>query len=300
MNQLLEGLPAFVRVVETGSFTRAAADLAVTKSTVSEAVRRLEQRLGVRLLDRTTRLVTPTDAGRAYYERARRALDEAAAAAADARALQERPAGRLRVATPEVFAQRHIVPLLPAFLGTYPDLRIELVESAAAVDLLDAGVDLAIRITPTVNDTLIVRRLGSSRVVIVASPAYLAAHGVPRHPRDLAERPTLGFSPLHWGREWRFQGGSELAVVPVQPLLLSNAAETLRAAALAGVGLAALPSWMVFEELARGDLVQVLDDWRTAAIGIYAVYPSNRLLAAKVKLFADLIARRVRDLGLAE
>ena len=172
-------------------------------------------------------------------------------------------------------------------------------ESAAAVDLLDAGVDLAIRMTPTVNDTLIVRRLGSSRVVIVASPAYLAAHGVP-----LVIGPLPGGAP-----DPRLQPAALGARVAVSGRLgvggragPALAAEQRRqvTAALAGVGLAALPSWMVFEELARGDLVQVLDDWRTAAIGIYAVYPSNRLLAAKVKLFADLIARRVRDLGLAE
>lgn len=300
MDTVLEGLSTFVRVAETGNFTRAARDLGVVKSTVSETVRRLEQRLGARLLERSTKRVTLTDAGRAYYERARRALEEAHGAAADARALQEQPRGRLRVATPEVFAQRHIVPLLPEFLQAYPDLRIEFVEGAEPVDLLEAGVDLAIRITATPSETLIVRRLGSSRVVIAASPAYLEAREPPARPQDVAGHATLAFSPLHWGREWRFTQSGEAVAVPVQPLVLSDAAETLRAAALAGLGLMAAPSWMISEELARGDLVQVLQDWRATAVGIYAVYPSNRLLSAKVKVFAELIARRVRDLGLAD
>lgn len=300
MTDALDGLPAFVRVAEAGSFTRAATDLGLTKSTVSEAVRRLEQALGVRLLDRTTRRVTPTEAGRAYYQRARRALDEANAAAADARALHERPAGRLRVATPGMFAQRHIVPLLPALLADWPDLQVELVEGAAAVDLLEAGVDLAIRIAPAMAETLVARRLGASRVVIVAAPAWLAAHAAPAHPRELSTMATIGFSPLLWGREWRFQGKDGAVIAPIRPRVLTDASDTLRAAALAGLGLAAMPSWMVFDELERGELVQVLADWPTAPVGIYAVYPSNRLMAAKVRVFTDLIARRIRALGLAD
>jgi len=298
MDRPLEDIPTFVRVVETGSFTRAARELSITKSTASETVRRLEERLGVRLLDRTTRRVSTTEAGRAFYARARRALDEALAAVADARALQEEPVGRLRVATPAVFAQTCIVPLLPEFLEAHPGLQIEFVEGAAAVDLLESGVDLAIRITATPNDALIVGRLGSSHATIVASPAYVEAQGPPAHPQELIGRATLGFTPLHWGREWRFLRDGQSLAVPVKPLVLSDAAETLRAAALAGLGLAALPHWMVCQDIARGELVQVLEDWPTAAVGLFAVYPSNRLLSAKVRLFSDLIARHVRRQGL--
>ncbi|MEQ1753522.1 MAG: LysR substrate-binding domain-containing protein [Micropepsaceae bacterium] len=298
MDDPFEGMAVFVRVMEAGSFTRAAAELELTKSTVSEAVRRLETRLGIRLLNRTTRRVAPTEAGQAYFHRARKALEEAKAASSEAGALNEEPIGRLRVATPEAFTRGLITPLLPDMLAAWPDLQVEFVEGVAPVDLLEAGVDLAIRIATVLEDNLIVRRLGSSRVVIAAAPAYLSARGIPRHPSELPMHNTIGFTPMFWGHEWRFLRGGEAINVPIRPVVLTNAAETLRGAALAGVGLTAMPSWMIIGELSRGDLVEVLTDWRTTEYGIYAVYPSNRLMAKKVKLFADLVARRIRECGL--
>jgi DNA-binding transcriptional LysR family regulator len=295
------GMALFVRVAETGSMTRAAAELSLTKSTVSEAVRRLEERLGVRLLDRTTRRLTLTEAGQAYAARARRALEEAQGAVADARALQETPAGRLRVAIPEVFTRLILTPLLGELLDAWPDLQIELVEGQASVDLLAEQVDLAIRIAPSLGDNQIVRRLGTSEVVIVASPAYLARRGEPASPYDLAHHTLIGFSPLFWGHEWRLRDPEGRPVtVPVRPAVLTDSTESLLVAAAGGVGLTAVPSWTVAEELRSGALVQVLRPWRTDPRGIYAVYPSNRLMAAKVKLFVDLVARRLRALGLAD
>ena len=298
MDDPFDGMAIFVRVMEAGSFTQAAAELALTKSTVSEAVRRLETRLGIRLLNRTTRRIVPTEAGQAYFQRARKALQEAKAAASEAGALHEEPIGQLRVAAPEAFTHSVITPLLPAMLAAWPGLRVEFVEGAAPVDLLAAGVDLAIRIASVLDDNLVVRRLGSSRVVIVASPAYLSARGAPRHPSELHQHGTIGYAPMFWGHEWRFLRGGEAMNVPIQPVVLTNAAETLRGAALAGVGLAAMPSWLVSEELSRGDLIEVLIDWPKPEYGIYAVYPSNRLMAKKVRLFADLVARRIRECGL--
>jgi DNA-binding transcriptional LysR family regulator len=298
MDDPFDGMAVFVRVVEAGGFTHAAADLGLTKSTVSEAVRRLETRLGIRLLNRTTRRVVPTEAGLAYFHRAHKALEEAQAAASEAGALHEEPIGRLCVATPEAFTHSLIAPLLPEMLTAWPGLRVEFVEGVAPVDLLQAGVDLAIRIATVLEDNLVVRRLGSSRVVIAAAPAYLSARGIPRHPSELPMHDTIGFAPMFWGHEWRFLRGGEAVNIPVQPVVRTNAAETLRGAALAGVGLTAIPSWMINEDLSRGALVEVLADWPTTEYGIYAVYPSNRLMAKKVKLFADLVARRIRALGL--
>lgn len=297
MERPFYGMAMFTRIVEAGSFSRAAVELGVAKSSLSGVIRELEARLGVRLLDRTTRRLIPTEAGLAYYTRARRALDEARAAVADAAALQSAPVGRLRVASPEVFTRMHVTPWLPEFLEICPGLQIEFVEDVASVDLLEAKVDLAIRVAIETGDNLIVRRLGTSRVVVVASPGYLASYGAPSCPADVAAHRTIGFSPLFWAHEWRFLRGGQAVNVPVRPVVLTNAAETLRGAALNGVGLTALPDWMVCEELACGRLTQVLGDWETAESGIYAVFPSNRLLTAKVKLFADFATRRIRRLA---
>lgn len=293
-----DGMAVFARVVEAGSFTRAAEELGLTKSAVSEAVRRLETRLGVRLLDRTTRRVAPTEAGRAYHAHARRALDAALAGEAEARALQAEPIGTLRVAVPETFARLHVNALLPEMLDAYPGLKVELVEGVASVDLIADGFDLAIRVSESPADNLIVRRLGHSRVVIVGSAAYVARHGAPAYPDDFAAHRIVGFTPLFWAREWRLEGPEGLTVTPVSPVLLSNSTDTLVASALAGVGLVALPSWLVADELADGRLVRVMPDWQGEARGIYAVYPSNRLMTAKVKLFVDRLAARMRRTGL--
>lgn len=296
MENPFDGLAVFVRVIEAGSLSRAASELGVTKSTVSDSIRRLEQRLDVRLLDRTTRRLTPTPAGQACYQRASNALSEALSAASDAAALHNSPAGLLRVAAPEIFTSRHIVPLLPKFLAAYPGFRFEFVEGVSAVDLIEAKIDVAIRVTASPAEHLIVRALGPSPVIIVGSPDYLAKHGTPAHPSDLENHQTIGFSPLHWGREWRFRRGDEAVNAPVRPVVLTNTADTQRSAALASVGLTAIPAWMVSDELESGRLVQVLSDWEAPSGTMYAVYPSNRLLALKVKLFVDLISARVREI----
>lgn len=288
------GIEAFVRVVETGSVTAAAERLQTAKSSVSETVRALEERLGVRLLDRSTRKVQPTEAGRAFYLRCRRLLQEEEAARLEVQALQEAPAGRLRIAAPESFVSRHLIPGLPAFLLAHPAIEIEFVEAAASVRLVDDGFDLAIRVVEAPAPGLVVRRLATSRVVIVASPAYLAQQGVPAVPQDVARHRCVGFSPLPWRDTWRL--GAE--AVAVRPVLLTDNAESLRAAALAGVGLAALPDWAVADALAAGQLRRVLAEHATPASAILAVYPTNRLMVPKVRVFVDHVVARLREHGL--
>lgn len=290
-----DGMAAFARVVEAGSFTRAAAQLGTTKSSVSEAVRRLEDRLGVRLLNRTTRRVSATQAGQAFYARCRRALQEAQAADHEAQALHAEPIGRLRVAAPEAFARLHLVPVLPSLLDEYPALQVEIVEGAPAIDLVREGFDLAVRIGDHPPGDLAVHRLGSSEVVVAGAPAYLAARGAPVDPEELGGHRTIGFSPLFWSHEWRFARDGERVAVPVTPCLQVNSGESLRAAALAGVGLAALPRWLAAGDLASGALVQVLVHWRTPPTGVFAVHASDREIAAPVKLFVDHLARHLRD-----
>lgn len=288
------GMEAFAAVVERGSFTAAAASLQTAKSSISETVRALEERLGVRLLDRTTRKVRPTEAGAAFYRQCRRLLDGAASAKSEAQAAHKQPAGHLRVGAPDGFADRYIVPGLPSFLAAYPTLSIELIEAAGTADLIEQGLDLAIRIVERPEPRLVVRRIASSRVVIVASPSYLAAHGVPQKPHDILGHRLVGFSPLAWRETWRI--GNEPIVVA--PQLLTSSSQSLRAAALAGLGLTAVPEWLVADALVAGQLVRVLADYATPAGGIYAVYPTNRLLAARVRLFVDHLARELRARGL--
>lgn len=291
--RLFDDLEIFARVAELGNFSRAAAALNLSRSRVSEAVRALEARAGARLFERSTRQVVPTEAGRAFYARVRRAIDEAQAGFDEIAALADEPAGRLRIGAVDDFADRYLVPPLTRFLAAHPRLSIELNEDVRQVDLVGAGLDLAIRIALDPDPGLIVRRLGASRVIVVASPAYLAVAGAPGHPHDIARHRLVGFAPVFWGREWRFRGPEGEVVVPVAPALLTHATASLRQAALEGFGLSALPDWAVAQERADGRLVRVLDDWSTPEAGIYAVYPSNRLMATRVRACVDHLARHL-------
>ena len=292
--EAFSGIEAFARVVETGSFTAAADALQSAKSSVSETVRALEVRMGVRLLDRTTRRVRPTEAGTAFYRHCRRLLDDLALARSEAQAVHKEPAGRLRIAAPDGFAQRFIVPGLPTFLAAYPTIEIELVAGTAALRLVEEGIDLAIRIVEKPEPSLVVRRIATSRVIVAATPGYLAQYGTPQKPHDILGHRLIGFAPLSWRDTWRIGKAS----LGVQPRLLVNDSESLRAVALAGLGLAAVPEWLVADVLAGGQLTRVLGDYETPAGCIYAVYPTNRLLTPKIRAFVDHTVRDLRARGL--
>ncbi|MCO6418061.1 LysR family transcriptional regulator [Siccirubricoccus sp. KC 17139] len=291
-----DGIEAFVAVVETGSVTAASARLQAAKSSVSESVRALEARLGARLLDRGARTIRPTEAGQAYYTHCRRLLAEAEAARLAVQALQSAPSGRLRIAVPECFSARWLVPAMAGFLAAHPQVTVELVEGAGHARLVEDGFDLAIRVTPDPAPGLVVRRLGRSRIVIVGAPAYLAARGAPAAPVELAGHACIGFAPLAWRDQWQVAEES----IAIRPVLVTDNAESLRAAALAGIGLVALPDWVVADALAEGRLCQVLPEARMPESGIFAVYPSSRLLAPTVRLFVEHILRAFRAAGLAE
>ncbi len=220
------GLEFFTRVVESGSFTGAAARLQTAKSSVSDSVRALEERLGVRLLERTTRRVRPTEAGRLLYTRCQRLLDEAAAARAEARALHLAPSGLMRVAVPESFGERYILPGLGGFLARFPSVRVELVSGARHTRLVEEEFDLAICIAETPEPALVVRHIGVSKIVIVAAPTYLAARGAPAEPRDLARHACVGTAPpLPWHTEWRVGA-------PASPCALALSSTQVTACAL--------------------------------------------------------------------
>lgn len=289
---LLEGITTFARVVEAGSFSTAAQRLKVSKSAVSAHVQRLEDRLGVRLLNRTTRHLSLTEAGSTYYRHCVHILAEAEAAEQAAAALQHQPRGTLRISAPDTFGWMHVAPAIPEFLERYPGLAIDISLSAQHVNLVDEGLDLAIRIGVLADSPLVVRRLAPSRLVLCASPAYLTGHGTPHTPQELAQHNCICFSAMPWGDEWRFASKSGEIRIAVGGALRSNSAEMLLSAARAGVGITILPTWVAADDLRTGAIAQILPRWEPPASTIYAVYPGNRLMSAKVRAFVDHLARR--------
>ncbi len=283
------GMDQFIAVVEEGSITAAARRLGLSKSFVSETVKALEERLGVRLLDRTTRRQRLTEAGEAFYGRAVRAASEAASAINEAQRFQSQPVGRLRVAVVESYHRFGLSGALSSFLDANPSLMVELVESNEAVDLIASGMDLAIRVSPEPDPGLIVRRLGVSRVFAVAAPAYFQKAGVLQTPSDLSAHRILSFASLNYAREWRLTVEGRPMTFPVSPAVVTNSSESLRAMAIAGAGLTALPEWSVAGAIADGRLVRCLADYPMPESGVYAVYPSNRLMTPKVRAFVEHI-----------
>ncbi len=288
----LDGIAAFARVVDSGSFSAAARRLKISKSAVSAHVQRLEERLGTRLLNRTTRRLSMTEAGAAYYRHCARILAEAEAAEQAASALQREPRGTLRISAPDSFGPMHVAPAVPAFLRRYPDLAIDITLSPKHVNLVDEGLDLAIRIGVLEDSPLVVRKLAPSRLILCAAPAYLEEHGIPRAPDELAKHNCLCNAILPWGDEWHLADKRREVRVPVAGSFRSNSAEMLRAAALDGSGIALLPTWAIAEPLRSGALRRVLEPWEPPASTIYAVYPGNRLMSMKVRAFVDHLARR--------
>lgn len=289
------GMDHFIAVLEEGSITAAARRLGLSKSFVSETIKSLEARLGVRLLDRSTRSLRPTEAGEAYYGRAVRAAAEAESAVQEAQRFQAEPVGRLRVAVFEGYHRIGLSEGLGSFLDANPSLEIEFVEAIAPVDLVAGGMDLAIRVSPQPEPGLIVRQLGRSRVFPVGSPSYLERFGSLDHPGQLANHRLMAFAPLHFDREWRLTVEGRPMSFPVQARVLSHSVESLRSMALAGVGITVLPEWAIADALAEGLLLRLLPDFPMAESGLYAVYPSNRLMTPKVKLFVEHILPHLPD-----
>jgi DNA-binding transcriptional LysR family regulator len=289
----LDGVAAFARVVEAGSFSAAAHRLRISKSATSAHVQRLEERLGVRLLHRTTRRISLTEAGAAYYRHCARIVAEAESAEQAARALQREPRGMLSISAPATFGPMHVAPAIPEFLARFPDLAIDISLSTRHVDLVQEGLDLAIRIGTLKDSPLVVRRLAPSRFVLCAAPAYLKMRGVPRVPDDLLRHACFGVSLMPWGDEWPLVSAKGERRIATGGVLRSNSADILRAAALSGLGIALLPSWAVGDDLRSGALTRILPGCEPPPSAVYAVYPSNRLMSAKVRAFVDHLARRI-------
>ncbi|MCK0198658.1 LysR family transcriptional regulator [Ancylobacter sp. 6x-1] len=289
----LAAMRAFAGVVETGSFTRAADRLDMPKATVTKLVQQLEARLGTRLLNRTTRRVGVTPDGAAYYERANTLLndlDELDSSMASARAT---PRGRLRVDVSTALALLVIIPALASFHARFPDIALDLGVSDRPVDLIAESVDCVIRGGDLLDPTLVARRIAALDMVTCATPAYVAEHGPPAHPTDLesTHRGINYFSP-RTGRSFPFTFERDGEAVEVRPrhMVSVNDSTAYVAAALAGLGIAQLPAFMARPHIADGSLVRVLTDWAVEGIDVHVVYPPNRHLSSRVRVFVDWIA----------
>lgn len=289
----LDGIPVFAKVVETGGFTAAARELGLSKSAVSKQVARLEERLGARLLNRTTRRMSPTEVGRAFYERCRRIVDEIEDAEGAVMALQDQPRGTLRVNGPMSFGVRHLAPAIAAFMSAYPDLRVELELNDRMVDVVDEGYDVTIRIARLPDSALVARKLAPMRPVVCAAPSYWEAHGMPDTPDDLRRHNCLLYAYLMSGTDWRFVGPNGVEFeVPVSGSIRANNGDALAAAGVAGLGVLRSPSFIVWEYLRSGQLVAVLPEYGEPGTSIYAVYPHSRHLSTKVRVFVDFLVDR--------
>ena len=286
-------LESFARVAETGSFSAAARALNISKSLISRQVTWLEAELGARLIARTTRSLTLTEAGRGYYDQVARILTEIEEADLSVTQLQATPRGRLRVSAPMSFSVLCVAPILPDFLALYPEIEVDMVLNDRRVDLLEDGFDLAIRIGKLADSSLIARKLSDSRLYVCASPDYLAQKGTPELPADLRRHDCLCYSNADNLTEWRFEDrdGGALSV-EVKGRLHANNGDLLRAAALRGLGLVQLPGFLVAEDIRKGDLVPVLEAFVRQEGGIYAVYPHARYLPPKIRVFVDFLAER--------
>ncbi|MBX9665473.1 MAG: LysR family transcriptional regulator [Novosphingobium sp.] len=277
----------FATVVETGSFSAAARRLNMGQPAVSKAIANLEEYLGVRLLTRTTRAQHLTEAGQRYYERARVVLDEADEAESAAREAATSLAGRLRIAAPPTYAALHMLPRLSEFLDTHPDLTIDLILDDRWVDLIEQGVDIAIRLGRPADSSLIARRLGSSQRLLVASSAYLDRMGAPKTPEDLLAHRVIAYSQFEGPTAWSFTRGTAAVSVAIQPTLRVSAAEGMRSCILTGLGIGMGSRLMFTPELAAGTVRPVLTEWSLPTIDVWAMFPSGRKSSRRARAFVD-------------
>ena len=283
----LQAMSAFVRVVETGSFSHAARQIGVGQPAISKTIAQLEDRLQVRLLIRSTHGLSPTDAGIRFYERAKAAIQEADEAELEAKGAGAGLSGRLRVSAATTFARLMLIPQLAEFLAAHPDLEVDVVLDDRVIDLVSEGIDIALRMGELADSTAVARRIATGHRSVVATPAYLKQHGIPQVPADLATHQAVVYTQL--GNSWTFRRDGTEASVAVSGRVRFTAAEGIRAAVKADMGLAVTSDWMFWPELQNGEVLRVLEDWTLPDIDLWAVFPTGRLASAKARAFADFV-----------
>jgi DNA-binding transcriptional LysR family regulator len=288
------GRGVFLAVVEAGSFSAAARRLGTTTSAVSKRMARLERRLGARLVNRSSRHLAPTEAGRVFYERCRRIADDVAEAERAVRGYAEELRGVLRASAPLTFSQQHLVPLLPDFLAEHPALDVVLAAEDRFVDPIEEGVDLVIRTGRPGDSRLVQRKLAADRRVVCGAPAYFARHGTPREPGELAGHSCMRHALHAPAGRWVFEGPGGRVAVPVRGRFQVNHTGMIRDAAVAGLGVALLPLFAVADDLRARRLEAVLEAWRVPPeVAIYALFPGGRHLPPAVRAFVDFLAARL-------
>lgn len=281
----LNEIHIFAKVVDAGSFTGAARELGMPKSTVSRKVSELEARLGARLLQRTTRSLSLTDAGRAYYQHAARIVGEIEEAELAVGRMQQTPRGLLRVTAPLNFD--FLAPMVESFLARYPEVRLEMLCTDRVVHLVEEGFDLAVRVGTLADSSLIARSLGSVQSFVVASPAFVERSGTPEVPGDLERLDCVAFSAVPDRAHWTLEDGRTQRTVAIRARFTVNDFELLQAAVIGGLGAALMPAFRCLGDLRTGRLVRLLPGWASPAIPIHAVYPSTRHLSPKVRAVLD-------------
>jgi DNA-binding transcriptional LysR family regulator len=287
----LNDIVVFTKVVETKSFTGAAEQLGLPKSTVSRKLAQLEERLGVRLVQRTTRKLALTDIGQAYYDRCARIVADVAAAEQLVTDMQSTPRGRLRMTAPVDLSMRYLGLIIADFLATHADINIELEASDRIVDLIEEGFDLAVRFGTLPESTLIARRLCSINVVLCASPAYLARRGTPMTIEELEEHDRVLFTPSPRTQSWTMVHGDQIYEFGRPARFASNNVGAVHEAVASGAGIAVLTDFMIASDCERGDLAYVLPDWTGRAIDVNAVYPARQNLPPRLSLFLEHLAK---------
>lgn len=288
----LERMAIFARVVEDKSFSAAARHLNLSKSLVSKQVTQLEKSVGARLLNRTTRALSLTEAGAAFYEHCARIVEELEEAKLAVGRLHSEPRGLLRISVPVAFGRLHIATVLPEFLAAYPDLKIDMVTTDRFVDLAEEGYDVVIRIADQLAPTLVARKLAPVHRKMVATPDYFSRHGVPKTPEDLERHNCLTYTYFNPQDPWRLRGPDGDISVRASGNLRVNDDDALAEAVLRGLGLALLPTFIIGKELQAGRLESVLSQYIPLERHIYAVYLANRHVSAKVRAFIDYLLKR--------
>jgi DNA-binding transcriptional LysR family regulator len=288
----LEAMTAFVKVVSLGSYAEAGRALGTTRSAVSKAVMELEHQLGVRLLDRTTRRVGATEAGLAYYDRCLDVLARIEETELQIARLHHEPKGVLRVNAPVSFGALYLGRAVVDFMAGYPELKIELTLNDRFIDPIEEGVDVTIRIAALEDSSLVARKLASARVALAAAPAYIAREGAPSAMSELSRHKCLVYGHSTLLAKWQLQNDGAMVSVPIASSMCCNNGDVLRAAALAGLGIVNLPTFLIGPDLAAGRLVRVLPNNSPAPLGIHALYAPNKFLAAKIRVFIDFLAQR--------
>ena len=294
----LGAMAQFVRVVESGSFSAAARVLGQGQPAISKAVAQLETRLGVALVTRTTRALTLTDAGRAFYERAKTVLDATEEAEAAARGAQAALSGRLRVCAPVTFARLHIVPHLPRFIAAHPALDLDLILDDRRIDLIEEGIDVAIRAGDMPDSSMMATRIGEGRRLVIASPGYLAGRAPVRAPADLAALDFIAYGPAPGGLDWVFARDGRTELVRMTPRLRVSALEGVREAVFAGVGVAIVSHWSAADAIDAGRAVALLDDYLLPGIDLWSLFPAGRQPSARARAFAEFARHCVGGTGL--